>query len=188
MDDPRFRGQRLEIAAALSDRRATLYETAKALGRRSGDIQKALRQMHDEGIIEAADPEPTRGTEFWLSDAYAEALEDALKQGRPGQLRADQDVLHLRAEGEAAYRAILGSARDTASVAWAARLGADGEYLLALSTEAPAAQISALRGALEAAGVVVRRWRIAEFFDAEEMRRNFSAGRERAQLIGGETQ
>jgi hypothetical protein len=188
MDDPRFRGQRLEIASVLSGRKATLYETAKALGRRSGDIQKALRQMHGEGILEAADPEPTRGTEFWLSDAYTEALEDALKQGRPGQLRTDQDVLHLRAEGEAAYRAILAKARDTAAVEWAARLGGDGEYLLALSAQVPAAQVSALRGALEAAGVVVRGWRVAEFFDAEEMRRNFDAGRERAQLIGGEAQ
>jgi hypothetical protein len=188
MEDPRFSGQRLEIAAVLSDRKATLYETAKALGRRSGDIQKALRQMHKEGIVEAGDPEPTRGTEFWLSGTYLEALEDALKQGQPGQLRPNQDLLYLRAEGEAAYRAIFARARDTAAVEWAARLGGDGEYLLALSPEASGAQASSLRGALEAADVTVRSWRTAEFYSAEEMRRNFAASNERAQLIGGDPQ
>ena len=58
-------------------------KTSKALGRRPGDIQRALRQMHADGQLEASDPKPVRGTLFWFNEGYAEELEAALAEASP---------------------------------------------------------------------------------------------------------
>lgn len=189
MADPRFRGQRRDIATALNGHKRTLYETAKALGRRSGDIQKTLRQMHSEGILAAGDPEPTRGTEFWLDEAFVEALEDSLRAEAPaGLLGQGQELLYVRSPNQTRLAFVLSRSELTGAISWSLRLGADSEMLLAIAAEAAEAQIDALHSALEAAGATVSRWRTATPIDAESMRLNFVAAQEAAQLIGGQVQ
>jgi hypothetical protein len=178
MPDYRFKGQRREIAVALNGRKRTLYETAKALGRRSGDIQKVLRQMHAEGILGPEDEEPTRGTEFWLKESYADALEDALQSDQlPGMVGSDQHILLLKSAKQDILNLVLSRADLTGGVAWAARIGSE-EMLIAISPEAGEPEINALHSALEAVDIDVSRYRAMAVTDGEAMRRNAIAGKE----------
>lgn len=188
MPAPRFKGQRREIAVVLNGQKRTLYETAKALGRRSGDIQKVLRQMHAEGILGPGDEEPTRGTEFWLDEGYAEALEDALRSDQlPGMIAVDQDLLILRSPSREALERVLSRPDLTAAIGWAARLGANNEMLIAIAKTAGPTELGALRSALEAADIKVKGHRTADLMDAQTMRLRFAGSREVAQRIAGST-
>lgn len=187
MANPRFKGQRRQVAVVLNGQKRTLYEIAKALGRRSGDVQKVVRQMHSEGILGPLGEEPTRGTEFWLDESYTQALEDSLRSDQPpGVLSTEQDLLVIRARERAALERVLSRSDLTAAVAWVARLGADNELLLAVSRDAAPTEVNTLRSALEAAGVKVKGHRAVEFADAETMRLRFAGSQEVAQRLAGD--
>src|SRR4051812_38311076 len=88
-----FRGMRRDIALALAERERTLYETAKALGRRSGDIQRPLRQMLDEGLLRSDSPEPTQGTLYHLSEEAFELLAAEINENVVAGLLAERQRL-----------------------------------------------------------------------------------------------
>jgi hypothetical protein len=175
-----FKGLRLEIAIVLNGQRRTLYETAKALGLRSGDVQKTLRQMHVDGILEASEAEPVRGTEFWLAHEHEDALAEALGAGDgvPGLLQGDQDLLIVRAPSKAALDGVLGRDDLIVAVAWAARLGGGGDMLLAIAPDAPDKELGRLQAMLEKAEIKVSQYRTAKVLGASALRANVDAAKE----------
>jgi DNA-binding MarR family transcriptional regulator len=162
---PEFRGLRREIALALSGDPRTLYETAKALGRRSGDIQRTIRQMVLEGIVEADTDPPTRGTFYKLAASSADALADSVEQlVEPGYLRGGQRLLLARGESSTVLLRALARRDLTGAVGWAAEWGSDGEWLLALSPQASTVQVERLSAALRERGIEVRQGRLGDEF------------------------
>jgi len=162
----------LDVAVALSDRQRTLYETAKALGRRSGDIQRVVRQMHADGVLEADADQPTRGTLYWLAPEYSGALNAALLDSQPdGQLAEHQRVLQLVAPEVGALYRVLGRSDLTAVVAWASEYGGDGQWLIALRREAGKVQADRLLGALQDAGFTCQQYRVGEVLSGDALRR-----------------
>jgi hypothetical protein len=185
MAAPNFRGLRLDISVALKGRRRTLYETAKALGRRSGDIQRLVRQMHAERMLEASDPEPTRGTFYWLDERFHEDLEDALRTTQPaGQLAPGQRLMRVHAENSDRLYEVLQQVDLTASVSWAAECGEDGSWFLALTPEASWLEAEQLQAALRRSGFDCRRDMIGEVLTGDALRRVATSIVERATKSG----
>jgi DNA-binding PadR family transcriptional regulator len=169
---PGLRGLRKEIALALSDRERTLYETAKAVGRRSGDIQRSLRQMVDEEIVKASDPEPTRGTEYILTDAGRTLLEQELDVVLvPGLFAANQRFLRITAPDEAPLQAVFRQREFAAMLGWAVELGGSDEWLLGLRPGLGRHGMSRLRDALKAAEVTCREHVAQEVLTADQFTR-----------------
>lgn len=176
-----FRGLRLEIAIVLNGQRRTLYETAKALGLRSGDIQKSLRQMYDEGLLLASDPEPVRGTLFWLDPDHQNALIEALRGGEGvlGLLKENQDFLLVKSSTRTALDEVLARDDLAVTISWAARLGGGAEMLLAIALDTPENEFGRLWRMLEDAdGVEVSQHHTARVLDARALRSNVHAARE----------
>ncbi|MEA2366317.1 MAG: hypothetical protein QOE69_1396 [Thermoleophilaceae bacterium] len=165
-----FRGLRRDIGIALNGRSRTLYETAKAVGRRSGDIQRVVRQMHAEGILQAGDAEPTRGTEYWLDERYADALEEAVTDAQPpGMVSSEQRMLELRAPEVGALYAVLGQRHLSTLISWAAEWGGDGEWLIALARGTSKMQGDQLTKELQDAGFHCRQLRIGEVVEGRRL-------------------
>jgi hypothetical protein len=175
-----FRGLRLEIATVLNGQRRTLYETAKALGLRSGDIQKVLRQMHSEGLLLASDAEPVRGTLFWLAPDREDELIEAMRGGAGivGLVGENQDLLLVKAPNQTALDEVLVRDDLAVCVAWAARLGGNGEMLLAMATDASERDLRRLWRMLENADIAVSQYRTAKVIDASDLRSNVHAAEE----------
>jgi DNA-binding PadR family transcriptional regulator len=167
-----LRGLRLDVAVALNGQHRTLYETAKALGRRSGDIQRVVRQMLAEGVLVADTDPPTRGTLYSLAPEHVETLEAVLGDTQPhGQVVESQRVLVLTApDGARLYRA-LGRSDLTAVVSWAAEFGGDGQWVIALSRAASKLQADRLQIALQALGFDCEQRRVGEVLSADALRR-----------------
>jgi hypothetical protein len=164
-------GSRRDIAVALNGRERTLYETAKALGLRSGDIQKTVRQMHSEGVLRASDPEPVRGTLFTLREEYVADLDEALRANQaPGVVAPHQTLLLLRAPSKASLDKLLGRADLVAPVSWAARCGSGREMLLAINPQLDVGGVGRLESALEASGVVVETCAVTALMDTQRLR------------------
>jgi hypothetical protein len=165
-----FRGLRRDVATALNGRRRTLYETAKAVGWRSGDIQRVVRQMHAEGILVADAEAPTRGTHYWLDQRYADALAEAVADAQPpGLLTSHQRMLELTAPDVEGLYEVLGKAHLSTVISWAAEWGGDGEWLVALSTSASKLAADRLVGALQKAGFTCRQRRVGDLFDGQRL-------------------
>jgi DNA-binding PadR family transcriptional regulator len=170
MADERFRGLRLEIATALLGNWRTLYQTATALGRRSGDIQKALRQMHDEGVLEAEHAAPEPGTRYRLAEKHEAALAEALRADQvPGLVQSDQDLLLLNAPSRQALNAIFARGELAAIVSWAVRLG-ENAMLVALAPRASEIDYVRLLTALEEKDIEVGSHRTARISDGRALR------------------
>lgn len=175
----RFKGVRLEIATALYGRWLTLYQTAVAVGRRSGDIQKALRQMHAEEVLVAEDEEPERGTRFRLAEEFEEALAEALRANQiPGLLEVGQDFLVLRAPSRTVLNSVFARGDAAAVVSWAMRLGSANEMLVAVAANATEVDYVRLLTVLEQAGVEVGSHRAGPVSDARQLRAGAVAARE----------
>ena len=171
-----FRGMRRDIAVALGSGRLTLYQLAKALGKRSGDIQKTVRQMHAEGLLGASDPEPVRGTVFWLMEKHAAELEESLKTDQPvGTVANHQTLMLLHAPNRAAMDSVLAKADLTASVSWAARCGSGREMLLAIGPDPDERELSVLESALEDANVAYDTCHVTALMDPVRLRSVASA-------------
>jgi hypothetical protein len=163
--------RRREIAGAVRERKRTLYEISRALGRRPGDIQRTLRQMHAEKLLHASDPEPGRGTFFWFNDDHADALEQALAENLPpGQLGAEQRVLAIKCLEDADPYQVLGRKDLNGPVAWVAEWGGDGEFLVGMASDAPKQAVDRLVRALHKAGVKCTQRRIGEVLDRSALR------------------
>jgi hypothetical protein len=176
-----FRGLRLEIAIVLNGQQRTLYETAKALGLRSGDIQKVLRQMHDDGLLLASDPNPVRGTLFWLNPERQDELIAALRggDGALGVLKENQDLLLVKSSTRTALDEVIGRDDLAVTIAWAARLGGGAEMLLAIALDAPEREFGRLWRMLEDTdGIEVSQLHTAKVLDAAALRSNVRAAQE----------
>ena len=171
MAAPAFRGVRRDIALALSgERRRTLYETAKAIGRRSGDIQRSFRQMHDEGLIEADSP-PTRGTEYWLSEAAKAALmEEIAETTVPGTIAERQRLYVMTAPDPPTFYELLGQTDVAGVIAWAAELGGQGEWLVALDLKSSPAEAARLSTAVRAIGFSCQDLLVQSILGAAQLR------------------
>src|SRR5262249_38917105 len=137
-------------------------------------------------ILGPPDEEPTRGTEFWLMDHYAEALEDALRSNQvPGMIDPDQSLLLLRSATQSALNEVLSRADLTGGVAWAARIGS-GEMLIALAPEVSESELIALHSALETVDIDISRYRTMDVMNGEAMRRLFVTGKETSRDLKAE--
>jgi len=175
---------RRDIAVVLNGRELTLYETAKALGLRSGDIQKTVRQMHADGVLLASDPEPVRGTLFSLAERYVDELEQALRTNQdPGVVAEHQTLLFVNAPSKSALDRVLGQADLVAAISWAARCGSGTEMLLAIDPELDVGDLGRLESALEASGVAVATSTVTALMDAQRLRSAALAARNAAEAI-----
>lgn len=171
MPSATFRGLRRDVALAVHGRKRTLYEIGKATGRRASDVQRATRQLHAEGVLEASDPEPTRGTLFWLSRDFADELEQAVADDRPvGQLLANQRVLQVRADADADLYTVMGRPDVGGLISWAAECGGDGELLVAMVEGTTKAQADRLAHALRRAGASCAHRRVGDLLTPRDLR------------------
>lgn len=167
-----FSRLRLDIALVYSGRKRTLYEGAKALGKPSGSIQRAVRRMHAEGALEASDPEPTRGTLYWLNPDAAQALAKALDDSPPagmlidGQRYVEVKIADRRQMHEVLIRQELGSL-----IHWAAELDGAERWFLAVAPWATRLQTDRLQAALAAVGAECASRRVGDLYGREEWRR-----------------
>lgn len=176
MADERFRGLRLEIATALNGRQRTLYQTARALGRRSGDIQKTLRQMHTEGVLEAEHDEPEPGTRFTLTAEHETGLAEAMRANqKPGLVVVNQDFLLVKAPSQRALDEVLALGDLTATISWAARLGDRVSMLMAVAPRASEGDYRRLSRLLEEAEMEITSFRTAAIADGKALGRAAAA-------------
>jgi hypothetical protein len=167
----RFRGLRRLIAVALDGRKRTLYELSKAVGRRPGDIQRTVRQMLAEGLLEANSPEPTRGTLFWLNEDFADELAEVVaSHNAPGQLAPEQRVLQLASPPDRDPFAILARPDLNGLVEWFIEWGGDGEMLVGMTRDAERLAAERLTGALRKAGISCLQRRVGEVGDRAALR------------------
>lgn len=181
-----LKGLQLEIATVLRDRRRTLYETAVAVGRRSGDIQRSLRQMHSEGVLEAEHEEPEAGTRFWLAPGYDELLADSLQAGRlPGLVQENQDLLLLNAPSRQALNAVFAQGDLAAVISWATRLGGATAMLVSVAPQATELDYNRLVSVLESQGVGVSSYRTAKVCDGDRLRAAAIASNQAVDAVSG---
>jgi hypothetical protein len=166
-----FRGMRRDIALALAERERTLYETAKALGRRSGDIQRPLRQMLDEGLLRSDSPEPTQGTLYHLSEEAFELLAAEINENVVAGLLAErQRLLVINTTDPRPFYELLGRKDLSGIIIWASDLGAGGEWLLALNPKADIVAAGRLHVALAKADIAYRELRVEAVLDATQLK------------------
>jgi hypothetical protein len=172
MATQRLKGVRLAIATVLNGRWRTLYQTAAVLGRHSGDIQKPLRQMLGEGMVETEVPgEPEPGTRFRLVESYEEALAEALRADQiPGLVESNQDLFLLTAPSQEALDLTFAKGDLAATVSWAARLGSRTQMLLAVAPNASEEDFRRLSRELESAHIKIDSYRTASVLDGRRLR------------------
>lgn len=150
-----FRGRRLDLALAFRKAR-TAKEAARVLGVETGSVFGLIQRMAAEGIIEPRGlGEPTRGTEYVLTEDGAHALTLELERSRDPEEGADavldgQEVIIARGGPLSRVQAVFADPGLSRAIAWAATLGAD--WLLALSADADKFAGQKLVIALEGAG------------------------------------
>jgi hypothetical protein len=172
MSRARFRGNRSLIATAVRKRKRTLYEISKAMGRRPGDIQRTVHQMHSEGLLLADAVEPVRGTLFWFNDVHAEELESALADNQPaGQITTEQRILTVAAPEDADPYLVLGRADLNGAVSWVVEWGGDGELLVGMLLGTPKLTVDRLVRALRNANISCVQRRVGELMDGQGLRR-----------------
>lgn len=187
MAEALLRGLRLEIATALNGRWLTLYQTARALGRRSGDIQKSLRQLHAEKVIVCEDEVPEQGSRFSLAEGFEQVLAEALRADQiPGLLEGDQDLLLLKAPSRRALDTVFARGEVTAVVSWATRLGSATSMLVAIAPKATEGDYGRLLSVLEAAEIEVDSHRTASISDGRTLRATAIASTEAAAVTAGD--
>jgi DNA-binding MarR family transcriptional regulator len=150
-----FNGRRLDLAIVFR-RACTAKEAARSLGVETGSIFGLIQRMTAEGIIEPTSlGEPTRGTEYVLTEDGAHALELELERSRDpeegaGSVLDGQELIIARGGTLSRVQSVFADLELSRAVSWAATLGAD--WLLALSVDADKFAAQKLVVALEGAG------------------------------------
>lgn len=173
-----LRGTRRDIAVAVrGERKRTLYEISKAMGRRPGDIQRTVRQMFAEDLLLADDPNPGRGTHYWFNETdHAEALEAALEDARPaGQLASEQRLLAVSAPEGADPYTVLGRGDLNGAISWIAEWGGDGELLIGMAKGTPLRLAQQLVAALGEQNIKSVQRRVGELMTGDDLRRFVTA-------------
>lgn len=131
-----LKGLRLDIALSMVDGQSRpLYEIAKRLGKRSGDVQRAVRGLVEDGVLSPSDAVPSRGTLYTLTDGWAEQVrEEFTVASRPGVLVADSTFVLVEAPSLSAFLRALGAPGVATGVAWAAPSHNYRTWLLGLAT------------------------------------------------------
>ena len=187
MAEALFRGLRLEIATALNGRWLTLYQTARALGRRSGDIQKALRQMLAEGVLESEHEEPEPGTRFRLAEIHEAALAEALRADQlPGLVQENQELLLLSLPSRRTLDGALARGDVAAVISWGVRLGGNNAMLVAVAPKATETDYARLVSVLEAAQIGVVSYRTATPVDGRALRGMAIASNDAVEATAGD--
>jgi hypothetical protein len=183
---PNLKGLQLEIAIALSTRRRTLYETAIAVGRKSGDIQRTLRKMHEDGWVVADAGELVQGTQYWLNPDRRDEFESALETAQlPGLLAEGQRILEVTAANLGAFYAVLERAELSAPIAWLIELDGGDRRLLALDGNITKLQAERLQAGLQAAGIDCRPGRVGARIDGRTLREHAAGVLEAAKVKSG---
>jgi hypothetical protein len=178
-----FKGRRLNLALAFRKAR-TAKEAARALGVETGSIFGLIQRMTAEGIIEPIGlGEPTRGTEYVLTEDGSHALELELERRRDpeegaGTVIDGQEVIVARGGPLAGVQAVFADPALSLAIAWAATLGAD--WLLALSPDADRFAGEKLVMALEETGCKCEWGRVDSRLSGRRLRERA------ADLVGGE--
>lgn len=150
-----FKGRRLDLAIVFR-RARTAKEAARALGVETGSVFGLIQRMAAEGIIEPLGVgEPTRGTEYVLTEDGAHALALELERSRDPEEDLDgvlngQEMIIARGGPLSRVQAVFADPGLSRAIAWAATLGAD--WLLALSADTDKFAAQKLVVALEGAG------------------------------------
>jgi DNA-binding transcriptional ArsR family regulator len=167
---------RLLILRLLADRRMTLYELARELGRAPGSVRGTVHRMTEEGWLLSDSSPPVRGSEFWLNPMHMDTLEEELaNDATPGVLQAGQQVVLADAADRLALYALLARPAIAGSIAWVADFDGAGGRLIALDTEADEWDTERLVHALQDAGIAARTGRLGAPKQGDEVRR-FAAG------------
>jgi hypothetical protein len=145
-------GRRRKIAAAVSEEKRTLYEIAKALGLRSGDIQSMVHRMRADEILVADSEELVQGCQFWLAEGYAEQLDGPLEtKTPPGLIFGGQLLVEVDVSARDRFYAIVLRRDLTAEVAWTTELDTN-RVLIGMTADASSLDVDRLRAALNTAG------------------------------------
>jgi hypothetical protein len=181
-----LKGLQLEIAVVLSTRPRTLYETATAVGRKSGDIQRTLRKMHEEGWVAADAAEPVQGTQYWLHPDRRHEFEAALETAQlPGLLVEGQRILEIAAVDLGAIYEVLERVELSAPIAWLIELDGSNRRLLGLHGDTSMLQAQRLQAALQAAGIECRPGRVGARIDGRTLREHAAGVLEAARVKTG---
>ncbi len=130
-----LRGSRRELAAVFADGPKTAHEASKELGKQTGSIFGVLKRMHSEGLLVADTDEPTRGTQYTLSQDGRELLRESMtREHVPGALVDGQQLLLVdRPDDVISVQRIFARASVSGAVAWTAEVASG--WLLALDPE-----------------------------------------------------
>lgn len=168
-----FRGRRLKLAIVFRKAR-TAKEAASALGVETGSIFGLMQRMAAEGIVEPIGlGEPTRGTEYVLTEDGAHALALELERGRDpeedtGTVVDGHEVIIARGGPLTDVQLVFADPALSLVIAWAATLGAD--WLLALSVDADQFAAQRLVVALERAGCKCERGKVDSRLSGRRLR------------------
>ncbi len=151
-----FNGRRLDLALGFRKAR-TAKEAARALGVETGSVFGLIQRMTAEGIIEPTGlGEPTRGSEYILTEDGAHALMLELERSRDpeeeesGVVLDGQEMIIARGGPLSRVQSVFADPGLSRVITWAATLG--GDWLLALSVDADKFAAQKVVVALERAG------------------------------------
>ena len=147
-----LRGSRRDLALVFSEGWKTANEAGREMGRPTGSIFGVLRRMHADGLLEADSEEPTRGTQYRLTDHGRNLLREAPdSEGVVGRLAVGQRMLLVeRRKSLGASSEVLAGTASAALIAWGAEL--PNGWLLALVPGVDPHQVRKLQRAFEGAG------------------------------------
>jgi hypothetical protein len=178
-----FKGRRLNLAIVFR-KACTAKEAASILGVETGSIFGLMQRMTAEGIIEPIGlGEPTRGTEYVLTEDGAHALTLELERRRDpeegaGTIREGQEMVIVRGGPLTEVQSVFADPALSLGIAWAATLGAD--WLLALSADTDQFAAQRLVVALERAGCKCERGKVDSRISGRRLRERA------ANLVGDE--
>lgn len=178
-----FNGRRLDLAIVFRKAR-TAKEAARVLGVETGSIFGLMQRMTAEGIIEPIGlGEPTRGTEYILTEDGAHALTLELERRRDpeedtGSLVFGQEAIIARGGSVLDVQSVFADPGRSLIVAWAATLGPD--WLLVLAADADPFAAQRLVSALERAGCKCERGKVDSTLSGRRLRERA------AELVGDE--
>jgi hypothetical protein len=129
--------------------------------------------MVQEGVLEASDNPPVRGTTYWLTEDAKPLLKSATEQSQPtGRLQPQQHLLLVDSrDREIALQRILADPDHSAAISWAADIDGTSRLLIALAPDATARTVRNLYVDLEAAGIDSSRRTVSELLSADDLRR-----------------
>src|SRR6218665_1365853 len=173
---------RRDIGLVFAERPRTLYEASKALGRQTGSIANLTKRMVQEGVLEASDDPPVRGTTYWLASHARPLLKAATEQSQPtGRLQPQQHLLLIDSrDRETALQRVIANPEHSTAISWAADIDGTSRLLIALSPDATALAARNLYVDLESAGIDCARRMVGELLSADDLRRQAVSSLQRA--------